>query len=302
MKHLRLIISCVAIIAGTLLNVGCQQHKEIPDEDLVKIFHDAYLANAYISEQGISEDSLYLYEPIFKRYGYTVEDMQYTLKTFSERKSALLSDLMMKVQKQLEEESKRENRKIAILDTIDNVAKRHYTRTIYQDSLIRVKRLKDSNDLRITIKDLVPGEYTVSFEYMIDTLDENRNSRIELYALCGDSTQTLRSTMMFTRYREAKYTRKMIIDTVHKQLYINMFYHPKNEEPQKPDIKITDFKVVRVMPTDVSVDSLYQSQLNIRLLNYDMMMGFVGDTIIVSEPTDSLDNHEPQDSITLRTN
>lgn len=299
---MRLIISCVAIITGVMLNAGCQQHKEIPDEDLVKIFHDAYLANAYISEQGISEDSLYLYEPIFKRYGYTVEDMQHTLKSFSERKSALLSDLMVEVQKKLEQESKRENRRIVILDTIDNVARRHYTRTIYNDSLIRAKRLRDSSKLHITIGDLVPGEYTVSFDYMIDTLDENRNSRVEVYAITNDGSEVMRSTLMLSRYRESKYSRKLTIDTMHKEIVVNMFYHPINEEAKKPDIKIKNFKVVRVMPTAVSVDSLYQSQLNIRLLNYDMMMGFVGDTIRVSEPSDSIDNHEPQDSIALRTN
>lgn len=114
----------VTILAG----VGCQSQREIPDEDLIKIFHDAYLANAYIGECGINEDSLYLYEPIFERYGYTVEDMQHTLKTFSERKSALLSDLMVKVSEQLEREARIEGRKIVVLDTIDNVARRRYTR------------------------------------------------------------------------------------------------------------------------------------------------------------------------------
>ena len=73
-----------------LSSVGCQDQRVIPDKDLINIFHDAYLANAYIGECGINEDSLYLYEPIFDRYGYTVEDMQYTLKTFSERKSDFL--------------------------------------------------------------------------------------------------------------------------------------------------------------------------------------------------------------------
>ena len=95
-----------------LCSIGCQQKRQIPDEDLIRIFHDAYLANAYINENNITEDSLYLYEPIFERYGYTVEEMQYTLKTFSKRKSALLSDLMAEVSSQLEREAKIEGRKI----------------------------------------------------------------------------------------------------------------------------------------------------------------------------------------------
>jgi hypothetical protein len=288
-----------------LSSVGCQSQRVIPDEDLIKIFHDAYLANAYIGECGINEDSLYLYEPIFERYGYTVEDMQHTLKTFSERKSALLSDLMMEVSAQLEREAKIENRKIMILDTIDNVARRKYTRTVYEDSLIRVKRLRDTNDLRIKIKDLTTGDYTISFNYYIDTLDENRNSRVLVHAMKNDTIETLRHTMMLSRYREAMYSRKLTIDSTHTEIFIDLYYHPVNEESKVPDIKITNFKVVRILPTEVSVDSLYQKQLGIRLFNYDTMMGFTADTVKVVEPPieecDSISTINEKDSIALRT-
>jgi hypothetical protein len=84
-----------------------------------------------------------------------------------------------------------------------------------------------------------------------------------------------------------------------------MFYHPQSEESKMPDIKITNFKVVRVLPTEVSVDSLYQKQLNIRLLNYDLMMGFTADTVQVDETiveqTDSIAAKDEKDSIALRT-
>jgi hypothetical protein len=169
-----------------------------------------------------------------------------------------------------------------------------------------VKNLRDTNKLRISIKDLTTGEYTVSFTYLIDTLDENRNSRMELYALVGDTLETMRHSMMLSRYREAKYNRKINIDSTHTEIYVNMFYHPHNEEPALPDIKITDFKVVRVLPTEVSVDSLYKKQLNIRLLNYDLMMSFPADTIRVEEApameqADTTATKDEKDSIALRT-
>lgn len=298
MNFKRRTILLLCAVVTLLSDVGCQSQREIPDEDLIKIFHDAYLANAYIGECGINEDSLYLYEPIFERYGYTVEDMQYTLKTFSERKSALLSDLMIRVSEQLEREAKLEGRKIVVLDTIDNVARRKYTRTVYEDSLIRVKRLRDTNDLRIKIGDLTTGDYTITFDYYIDTLDENRNSRVMVYALKGDTLETMRHSMMLSRYRDASYTRKLSIDSTHTEIFIDMYYHPTNEESKLPDIKITNFKVVRILPTDVSVDSLYHNQLNIRLFNYETMMGFTADTLHTSD-TISADNEK--DSITLRT-
>ena len=296
------IIAYLSVAVLLLTSVGCQPSREIPDEDLIKIFHDAYLANAYIGEKGITEDSIYLYEPIFKRYGYSVEDMQHTLKTFSKRKSALLSDLMVEVSRQLEEEARIEGRKIVVLDTIDNVAKRRYTRTVYEDSLIRVKRLRDTSKLRITIKDLTTGDYTISFDYLIDTLDENRNSRVEIYALSSDTLETLRHTMMLSRYRQSNYTRRLNIDSTHTKIYINMFYHPNNEESMTPDITIRNLKVVRVLPTEVSVDSLYQKQLNLRLFNYDMMMGFTADTVRVEDSVvEQTATKDEKDSIALRT-
>lgn len=298
-----IIVAAVALLAA----VGCSGPKVIPDKELVKIFHDAYVANAYMGEQSIREDSLYIYEPIFNRYGYTMDDLQHTLMTFTERKSAMLSDIMSEVYRTLDAESRAEAAKMVVLDTIDNLAKRTYTRTIYADSLIRVKRMRDTTKLRITIDDLVPGEYTVSFDYLIDTLDENRNSRVEAYIERRyDSTQVMRHTLMLSRYREAKYSRKFTVDTSHKLLYINMFYHPQNEESAQPDITIKNFKVVRVLPTEVSVDSLYFNQLNIQIINHKMMTGFTADTVRVVEPTmelkDSTEHNEQKDSIALCAN
>lgn len=299
------IVKYIAIVVASIATiVGCSGPKEIPDKDLVNIFHDAYLANAYMAEAGIREDSLQLYEPIFKRYGYTMADLQHTLMTFNERKSAMLSDIMSAVHRRLDAEADREAKKMIVLDTIDNLAKRTYTRTIYADSLIRVKRMRDTTKLRITIEDIVPAEYTVTFEYLIDTLDENLNSRVEAYLLRSDSSQVSRHTLMLSRHREGKYSRKFTTDTSHRQLYINMYYHPQNEESKLPDITIRNFKIVRVLPTEVSVDSLYYEQLNLNIINHALMTGFTADTILRMEEeiitTDSTQHDETTDSLALR--
>jgi hypothetical protein len=110
---------------------------------------------------------------------------------------------------------------------------------------------------------------------------------------------------MLSRYREGKYSRKFSADTQHKELYVNMYYHPKNEESKLPDITIRNFKIVRVLPTEVSVDSLYREQLDLRIINHDLMTAFTRDTVEVIEQRDStlIDSlsYETQDSITLRT-
>lgn len=304
------VASTVVAIATLLGSVACSGPRVIPDNILIDIFHDAYIANAYIDECNINSDSLYIYEPIFERYGYTMDDLQHTIMTFTERKSAMLSDLMHEVNSRIDAESKVENRKMIILDTIDNIAKRAYTRTIYSDTLIRVKHMRDTTKLRITISDLIPAEYSVSFDYLIDSLDENRNSRIEAYLLTYDTVQTLRHTMMLSRYREASYSRKFKADTVHRELYIDMFYHPETEESKLPDVTIKDFKVVRVLDTEQSVDSLYHEQLNLRIINHALMTSFTADTVDVVDvviPTDTIASdttllYGKKDSLTLRAN
>ena len=291
----------IAILS--LITVACSGPKVIPDNILANIFHDAFVANAYITEANVNSDSLYIYEPIFERYGYTMRDLQHTLTTINERKSSRISNIMQDVSERLEKEYKDEQRKIVVLDTIDNYAKRLYTRTVYSDSLIRVNKLRDTTKLRIHLDSLVAGEYTVSFEYLIDTLDENRNSRVEAYLLTKDSTEVLRHTMMLTRYRTGTYNRKFTADTLHKELVVNMYYHPRNEESKLPDMTVRNFKIVRVLPTAISVDSLYTDQLNIRIFNAELMTGFTRDTVDIVELCDSIDStdHETQDSISLRT-
>lgn len=309
-KLSRYVASIIVAIVTILGGGACSGPRTIPDNVLVEIFHDAYIANAYIDECSINSDSLYIYEPIFERYGYTMDDLQHTIMTFTERKSAMLSDLMYDVNKRIDEEAKIESRKMIILDTIDNIAKRAYTRTIYSDSLIRVKRLRDTTKLRITIDSLIPAEYTVSFNYIIDTLDENRNSRVEAYLLTSDSSQTLRHTMMLSRYRESSYSRKFNVDTMHRKLYIDMYYHPHNEESKLPDITIRDFKIVRVLSTEQSVDSLYHTQLNLRIINHSMMSSFTADTVDIIDtviPTDTIASdstllYGKKDSLTLHIN
>lgn len=288
----------VIALAMCSLFVGCKPNDDIPEEDLINIFHDAFIANAYLSKRGLTaNDSLIIYEPILEKYGYTVDEFRETLLTLSQRKSARISVLMTEASERLEAEAAIEKRRITILDTIDNVAKRSYTRTIYSDSLLHVKRLKDTTKLRISIKDIIPGEYRVSFNYYIDTLDENRNSRIEAYLLRDDTLQVKRHTQMLMRFKEGKYNRTFTVDTIMQELYINMYYHPRNEESKLPNVKITDLKVVRILPQQQALDSLYHELFDFRLYSMESINHMVSDTIPPLPERDSLTGAIERDSI-----
>ena len=169
MRRIVRIFLCMFLL---VLAGACARHKIIPDRKLAQIFHDAFLANAYIGSEQVDIDSLNIYEPIFAGYGYTTEDVYYTIGNFSKRKSARLGDVVELAIEMLEAEGKYYNREVAVLDTIDNVARRSFTRTVYADSLIRVGSLRDTARLRFSV-DVRPGEYNLSLKYLVDSLDRN---------------------------------------------------------------------------------------------------------------------------------
>ena len=83
-----------------------------------------------------------------------------------------------------------------------------------------------------------------------------------------------------------------------------MYYHPSNEISKQPDITLRDLEVERVLPAEVSVDSLYHQQLNVRIFNHALMSRFTADTVYIPEPIiepDSIASYEEADSSALRT-
>ncbi len=246
-----------------LLAAACSRHKIISDRELARIFHDAFLTNAYIGSQNLRIDSLKIYEPIFARHGYTTEDVQYTIGNFSKRKSARLGDVVEQAIDLLESEGSYFDREVTILDTIDNVARRTMRRTVLADSLIRVRSLRDTARLSFRL-DVQPGEYTVSLRYIVDSLDQNeRGLRSSMWLDRHDGTRTNPTTNYLRRTGEGSLDQKFKTDSTHKQLRISLLNFL--EKPRTPSITITNFKVEYTPPLEKAVDSLYQQQLDIRI-------------------------------------
>ena len=244
-----------ASAAFVLLLSACARHKIIPDDTLAQIFHDAFLTNAYIGSEGVKTDSLRIYEPIFARYGYTTDDVHYTIGNFSKRKSARLGDVVERAIEMLEREGKIYNQEVAVLDTIDNVARRTFTRTVLADSLIRVGSLRDTARLSFTL-DVEPGEYSLSLKYLVDSLDRNQRG------LKG-------SVWLERRNREESFSRRFTTDTTHRRLRIDFLTF--NARPERPSVTVTDLKVEYIPPTRTAVEKLYEQQLDIRIFADDFL-------------------------------
>lgn len=269
MSLLALLLLCAA---------ACARHKIIPDKKLAQIFHDAFLTNAYVGNGRINIDSLNIYEPIFARYGYTTEDVYYTIGNFSKRKSARLGDVVELAIEQLEAEGKFYNREVAVLDTIDNVARRTFTRTVYADSLIRVRSLRDTARLRIAV-DVLPGEYNLRLHYLVDSLDRNEKGlRGVVWLERKDSTRANVYTTTLRRNRTERFTRRFTVDSTHRRLRIDFLDF--REKPQRPSVTVTDLEVEYTPQTRAAVDSLYQQQLDLRI--------FADEFLRAAIPADSL--------------
>jgi len=259
MKHLFRSVLCPLLLfaAG-----ACNRHTIIPDNELARIFHDAFLTNAYLSEGKIRPDSLKIYEPIFARYGYTTADVQYTIGNFSKRKSARLGDVVEEAIDLLEAEGKFYDREAAVLDTIDNVARRTFTRTVLTDSLIRVRSLRDTAALNIVL-DVQPGQYRLSYKYLIDSLDRNERQRYVVWLERADGTRTDRYSSTLRHSREESVSRSFLTDTAHRTLHLKLLEF--REKPARPSITVSDLKLEYTPPTETAVDSLYIRQLDIRI-------------------------------------
>ena len=274
MRHRNTIIRNLLLTAAfTAVLAACERHKIIPDKTLAAIFHDAFVTNAYIENQRFSTDSLDIYSPIFEKYGYTVADVQYTIGNFSKRKNARLGDVVEETIKILEEEGLYYEREAAVLDTIDNIARRTFRRTLYADSLLRVDRLRDTGRLKLTFDDIRPGEYRVEFNYRVDSLDDAINRRAIFTLERSDSSVMARQQQnIFSSRRVETVSRQLTADTSARRLKLSLleFAHPR--PPKKFNhfgITITGLKVTYTPTVEIALDSLYEQQLPVRIFFKD---------------------------------
>jgi hypothetical protein len=248
----------LVVAATTALSAGCGGPKIIPNEKLAQIFHDVYLVNTYVNQQGLNVDSMNIYEPVFSSYGYTSEDIRYTIGSFAKRKSAHLSrDVVEVTSEMLRAEAARFRRRIELRDTIILVAKERYAVDVYSDSLIRVRRTSDTSRLRIVIPGIKPGSYRVSYGYMIDSLDRNLSIRGDSWLVDTAGRRSGGSPRRLDREQHGKMETTLTTTDEHRRLVISLAGYPK--DMTAPNITIDSLRVTRLLPDDEAVWRLQRS-------------------------------------------
>lgn len=289
------------LMLSLLSLASCERRKTIPDKELAAIFHDAMVVNAYVGNQSIRLDSLNIYEPIFEHYGYTTEDVRYTIAGFLRRKSANLSDVVDDMIYRIEKEYDALEIAVAKLDTIDRVAQRRARRMLVQDTAIVVKRARDTVKLHYEIPFEGAGEYEVSGIYTIDSLDKSRGRRFTVRKLLRDSTTSQLHSSMMHLGKESKSSSRITISERDAEqilaLQINFddfrlqSKRDKKEHPRPKVSKMTLHEVtVAYTPTvERSVEELYDGFLKLRILSDTMFFpAEVEIDSLVVEAADSL--------------
>lgn len=254
----------VLLLLMMLLPTACKRHTVIPDDELALIIHDAFLTNAYIDTKSVQTDSMNLYAPIFARYGYTTEDVQYTIGNFSKRKSARLSDVVEAAIDLLEEEGKYYDREVRILDTIRQVALRSMTQLVVNDTLIQVRTLRDTARLQFLIPVEV-GEYEVSYEYEIDSLDRNKRLQRRFWVDMKKGTRDHIQLTTLRRNTKDRVVRKYRTDTTAKQLHLDLIHFP--EKAKQPSITVRNLTIKYTPIEKEAIRQFYEQQMNLRIFS-----------------------------------
>lgn len=281
-------------IATLLCAIGCASRKEIDDKTLAIIFRDAYITNAYLGINYTNTDSLKIYEPILERYGYTAEDLRYTIGNFSRRKSAQLGRVLKDAEEQIAKIASVYEHKVVVLDTIKNVAVRTFKRTVRKDSLITIKKLSDTTKLRMVIEPLQPGTYAIRYKYTYKKPEVKRkrskSGRLDTYALRGamhiETHNGSRRNNYSYNLREEEYIRRTLsADTAAQRLVLTF---AKTADPtdkfRKSDITISDLEILYTPDEGMAIDSLYKRFVDIKIFD-DAFYTTAQDSLALSADT-----------------
>lgn len=300
----------ILLLVVTLGMTGCKERVIIPDDTLADIFHDAFLVNAYIGEERINIDSLKIYEPIFQRYGYTTNDVIYTVGNFSRRKSVRLGSVVERAITRLEREHKEYDKRVMILDTIRSVALRVSKRKIYDDTLIVAKKRADSTKLRIEITPAPRGEYVIGYSYKCgDDLEKYPRSAEFFFTdengyKKNRTTITLRSSGMVNRTLVAREDSRNLVLNLGQYTDLDKAYkdakgkkgkkNKKRLPPKLQDLEITNLKVYHKLNETDAVDSLFGQYVDVKIFVDGFLikkdsLALSADSTRVSAPTTPID-------------
>lgn len=243
----------------TAILVGCSGPKMIPEPVLRDILRDAFISQAaatrsnYARQKRVSIDTMDMHTPILKRYGYTLDDMRYTVRQMSVRKSNPLPNILEIVSADIKSVSQVAQARYLVKLKIDTLARNFTVDTVYRkDTTIsgRIDGLKWA--IRPPTGDTVlpVGTYQVRFEYSTGQSNSTSSKTLQ-YTRVVDSLRKDNNSMWLSRTKDT-ITFERNIAIIHPEVR-RLEFAFKESKPTKGRIRDTvylrNIQVVHTLPT-----------------------------------------------------
>ncbi|MFI3317742.1 MAG: DUF4296 domain-containing protein [Rikenellaceae bacterium] len=260
------------ITLGVIL-LSCKSQTIIPDRELAQIFHEVFLANAYTQTRPFGQDTMRLYEPIFEKYGYTQDDIHYTIGNFSKRKSARLSDVVERAIASLEKEGLEYDREANILTIVDRAAQDRLKITRLEQGRLLFDELDKLDELSFSVENIDIGSYSIDFDYLIDSLDQTRGSYVTKIWFENDSDTLKREikakSTNLSRRRVAHYSTNIDVEEPYDRLRIDVATPRSFDE--RVHVQIKDLKVLYTPTVDNAATILFNMLVDPKLFSDELL-------------------------------
>lgn len=160
--------------------------KEIPEQKLGEIIADIVLTDSYVSNvmkpSYRERDTIDYFNPILDKYGYTIEDFEYTIDKYARRKTDVIWNTLDKATERID----------VIRSLYDNsnkmrekwnlfVEERSADTIYYHKDTLNIRSTTDLN--RIVTKSPIHnrGKFTVSFDYNMNEGEKNDSQYLIYY-------------------------------------------------------------------------------------------------------------------------
>lgn len=168
-------ITTILIVGIAAMMVGCGgSERMIPEAKMEAIIREAYLADGYVNNinpgvhSGHPSDSIDIYTPILKRYGYTSADLKYSIAKYGARKSQKINTIYANVHNSLKKEFDELNYYYNKLRIRDSIVEADMIAVVFKaDTLIKIKTRKQLDTTVFAVPIIGNGTYTVSYRYSI---------------------------------------------------------------------------------------------------------------------------------------
>lgn len=295
-------MTIISIFASCRAN----EPRMIPEDILKKILIETSLADGYARMHIASSrrDTLSIFEPIFTKYGYSPDDLRYTIETHSRRKSNVLVTLIDEAVKDLDNVRVHAQFLNDLNKKWNEKAKESSKEIIYKcfDTL-KYRSIDSINKFKIRIPLTKLGQYEITYRYYIDSTDLNPVRYFNYHRRDSTTKKDIDNSSVWLTYSKDKYQNLKHnidvnkIDSLSNEIEYELIYYGNNNKyAKKPHMNFDSIIVTYYKPEKLAAKFYYDKVLGLDSLNKLIERVNEKDRITLPDEWWKI-NKEPADSI-----